>query len=104
MFFVIKMNNLLSGGSEISITKIGDVITVSWGNVFIYPSRLVYEVSVGTKLGGADIIQWQETLNDFIEVSIPDKYKRQSDLNMFFVIRAIGDNGEYISLTNKIVV
>jgi hypothetical protein len=40
MFFVIKMNNLLSGGSEISTTKIGDVITVSWGNVFTYHGRL----------------------------------------------------------------
>jgi hypothetical protein len=104
MFFVIKMNNLLSGGSEISTTKIGDVITVSWGNIFTYHGRLVYEVSVGTKLGGADIIQWQETLNDFMEVSIPEKYKQQSNLNLFFVIRAIGDNGEYISLPNNIVV
>jgi len=64
----------------------------------------VYEVSVGMNLGGADIIQRQETLNDFMEVSIPEKYKQQSNLNLFFVIRAIVDNGEYISLTNKIVV
>jgi hypothetical protein len=64
----------------------------------------VCEVSVDTKLGGADIIQWQETLNDFMEVSIPEKYKQQSNLNLFFAIRARVDNGEYISLTNKIVV
>ena len=62
------------------------------------------EVSVDTKLGGADIIQWQETLNYFMEVSIPEKYKQQSNLNLFFAIRARVDNGEYISLTNKIVV
>ena len=104
MFFVINMNNLLSGGSEISTTKNGDIITVSWSNVFTYHGRLVYEISVGTKLGGADIIQWQETLNDFMEVSIPDKFKHQSDLNMFFVIRALGVNGRYISLTNNIIV
>ena len=65
----------------------------------------MYEVSVGTKLGGgADIIQWQETLNNFMEVSIPEKYNQQSNLNLLFVIRAKADNGEYISLTNKIVV
>ena len=86
MFFVIKMNNLLSGGSEISTTKIGDVITVSWSNVFTYPGRLMYEVSVGTKLGGADIIQWQEILNDYMEVSIPEKFKQQSNLIFLFLL------------------
>ena len=80
------MNNLLSGGSEISTTKIGDVITVSWSNVFTYPGRLMYEVSVGTKLGGADIIQWQEILNDYMEVSIPEKFKQQSNLIFLFLL------------------
>jgi hypothetical protein len=62
------------------------VIIVSWSNVFTYLGRLTYEVSVGTTQGGADVIQWQETLNDYMEVSIPEKFKQQSNLNLFFLL------------------
>ena len=109
VFNVFLVNNIWTK----KITKINNILPLIivyllWYFIlfykFYYIFVLVYEVSVGTKLGGADIIQWQETLNDFMEVSIPEKYKQQSNLNLFFVIRAIGDNGEYISLRNNIVV
>ena len=93
-----------SDGAKIETTKNGDVITVSWNNVFTYLGRLTYEVSVGTTQGGADVIQWQETLNDYMEVSIPEKFKGQSSLNLFFFIRAIGDNGEHTDISNDITV
>ena len=91
-------------GSKIETTKNGDVIIVSWSNVFTYLGRLTYEVSVGTTQGGADVIQWQETLNDYMEVSIPEKFKQQSNLNLFFFIRAIGDNGEHTDINNDITI
>ena len=93
-----------SDGSKIETTKNGDVIIVRWSNVFTYLGRLTYEVSVGTTQGGADVIQWQETLNDYMEVSIPEKFKQQSNLNLFFFIRAIGDNGEHTDISNDITV
>ena len=98
------MHFFFSEESKIATSYNGTMVTVNWSDCFIYTGRLVYEVSVGTTLGGADIIQWQETLNDYMKVGIPEKYRGQAGLNLFFFVRAIGENGEYNSLSNNILV
>jgi hypothetical protein len=71
---------------------------VNWNGCFTSLRQLIYEVSVGTTQGGADVIQWQETLNDYIEIQLPGKLTDQMDLKLYFYIRAIGDNGKESSV------
>ncbi|CAC5401969.1 unnamed protein product [Mytilus coruscus] len=90
-------------GANASITRKEDKIMVSWKDCFSYQWRMVFEISVGTTIGGADIIQWQETLNDYIEVEVPEKFKDDNEVNLFFYIRAIGESGENTSLKTDTV-
>ncbi|VDI15139.1 Hypothetical predicted protein [Mytilus galloprovincialis] len=90
-------------GADATITRKEDTITVNWKDCFSYPRRVVFEISIGTTIGGADIIQWQETLNDYIEVEVPEKFKDDSEVKLFFYIRAIGESGESNSLNANTV-
>ncbi|XP_052095905.1 uncharacterized protein LOC127731087 [Mytilus californianus] len=90
-------------GADASITRKEDKITVNWKDCFSYQWRMVFEISVGTTIGGADIIQWQETLNDYIEVEVPEKFKDDNEVILFFYIRAIGESGENTSLRTNTV-
>ncbi|XP_052095904.1 uncharacterized protein LOC127731085 [Mytilus californianus] len=98
----IQNSASLLTGADASITRKGDKITVNWKDCFSYQGRMVFEISIGTTIGGADIIQWQETLNDYIEVEVPEKFKDDNDVKLFFYIRAIGESGENTSLNTAL--
>lgn len=70
-----------------------NTVTVSWTNHFQSQQPIFYEVSAGTKFGGADIIQWQETKNTFIEFETPLKIKLTKGLMIYLTIRGISANG-----------
>ncbi|CAC5375361.1 unnamed protein product [Mytilus coruscus] len=89
-------------GSNITTTKKGDDITLKWTNCFTYPGRLVYEVSVGTVQGGADVIQWQETTENFIIIKLNEKLKSKLNLNLYCFIRAIGESGVFSSKSDDV--
>ena len=85
-------------GKQLEATTNGSHILVNWKDCFTSPRQLIYEVSVGTTQGGADVIQWQETLNDYIEIQLPGKLTDQTDLKLYFYIQAIGNNGKESSV------
>ncbi|XP_076075242.1 uncharacterized protein LOC143046127 [Mytilus galloprovincialis] len=89
-------------GSNITTTKKGDDITLSWTNCFTYPGRLVYEVSVGTVQGGADVIQWQETTENIMIIKLTEKLKTKVNLNLYCFIRAIGESGIFSSKSDDV--
>ncbi|CAC5407072.1 unnamed protein product [Mytilus coruscus] len=68
-------------------------IKSSWENNFKVYQPLYYEVSAGTTLGGADIIQWQETKNTFLEFQLPPKIKSLRDLSGYISVRGVAANG-----------
>ena len=70
----------------------------SWKQHFATEQPIYYEVSAGTTLGGADIIQWQETQNSFLEFVLPPKIKSIKDLIGYISVRGISANGMAVFL------
>ena len=70
----------------------------SWKQHFATQQPIYYEVSAGTTLGGADIIQWQETQNSFLEFVLPPKIKFIKDLIGYVSVRGISANGMTVVL------
>jgi len=81
--------------SALDIITTDRTVKVSWKKLFSTHQYIFYEVSAGTVLGSADIIQWQETKNTFIEFAIPPQIKSLSGLIIYVTIRGINDNGMY---------
>lgn len=81
--------------SALDIVATDRSVKVSWKKLFSTHQYIFYEVSAGTVLGSADIIQWQETKNTFIEFAIPPQIKSLSGLIIYVTIRGINDNGMY---------
>jgi hypothetical protein len=65
----------ISENPNLKLTIDNRTITVSWKDHFSTQQPIYYEVSAGTTLGGADITQWQETQNSFLEFELPLKIK-----------------------------
>ena len=70
----------------------------SWKQHFSTQQPIYYEVLAGTTLGGADIIQWQETQNSFLEFELPPKIKFIKDLIGYVSVRGISANGMAVVL------
>ena len=81
--------------SALDIVATDRSVKVSWKKLFSTHQYIFYEVSAGTVLGSADIIQWQETKNTFIEFAIPPQIKSFTGLIIYVTIRGINDNGMY---------
>jgi hypothetical protein len=65
----------ISENPNLNLTIDNRTVTASWRHHFSTQQPIYYEVSAGTTLGGADIIQWQETQNSFLEFVLPPKIK-----------------------------
>ena len=48
-------------------------LTISWNSAFATDTMLLYEVTVGTRLGGSDVMQWVETMTPQISIFHLDK-------------------------------
>ena len=44
-------------------------MTISWIGVFLSQTELVYEISLGTRLGASDVLLWTETMDTEVWVS-----------------------------------
>ncbi|XP_076086914.1 uncharacterized protein LOC143057491 [Mytilus galloprovincialis] len=79
-------------------------LTISWDTYFISAFILYYEVSVGTALNGADIVQWQETTNGFLVMHVPLQVKLYNGMTIYITITAIGPNGKHTTKTIALTV
>ncbi|XP_078578622.1 uncharacterized protein LOC144863374 [Branchiostoma floridae x Branchiostoma japonicum] len=66
------------------------VLQLDWTDVFVSNSSLVYEVSVGTRPGGCDVLKWVETEQTQMSMDNVDNNKEH-----FVVITAINQAGLY---------
>ena len=80
------------------LTVVDRTIMASWKQHFSTQQPIYYEESAGTTLGGADIIQWQETQNSFLEFALPPKIKSIKDLIGYISVRGISANGMAVFL------
>ena len=68
-------------------------LTASWIDHFKTTEPIYYEVSAGTTFGSADIIQWQETKNTFLEFILPPKIKSVKHITGYVIVRGVSANG-----------
>ncbi|GFO45401.1 hypothetical protein PoB_007190600 [Plakobranchus ocellatus] len=74
-------------------------LTVDWTGVFSsYWSNLVYEVTVGSKIGASNIVQWQETSDTTMTLDLSDSEVREFNLSL--VITAYDECGLYNTYTS----
>ena len=83
----------ISENPNLKLTIDNRTIMASWKDHFSTQQPIYYEVSAGTTLGGADIIQWQETQNSFLEFELPLKIKSIKYLIGYISVRGISANG-----------
>jgi hypothetical protein len=83
----------ISENPNLKLTIDNRTIMASWKDHFSTQQPIYYEVSAGTTFGGADIIQWQETQNSFLEFELPLKIKSIKDLIGYISVRGISANG-----------
>lgn len=76
--------------------------SASWPDVFFSPYLLRFEVSAGLAEGGAEILQWAETLNTTLEFEMPKSITDFKGYDVFVYIRAITVGGFYTGVKGKV--
>jgi hypothetical protein len=61
-----------------------------------------FEVSAGLAEGGAEILQWAETLNTELEFEMPKSITDFNGYDIFVYIRAIAAGGLYSGVKGKV--
>ncbi|XP_055958832.1 uncharacterized protein LOC126829498 [Patella vulgata] len=80
----------------------GKTMEISWREAFVSTwKNLYYEVSLGTALGGADIMQWQETTVPSLSIRLPDKAKTPK---LYLTLTTIDPCGLSLNYNHTIVV
>ncbi|XP_061189002.1 uncharacterized protein LOC133197151 [Saccostrea echinata] len=74
----------------------------TWPNVFSSAHAMRFEVSAGLAEGGAEILQWAETLNTEIEFEMPKSITDFKGYDVFVYIRAIAAGGHYTGVKGKV--
>ncbi|XP_066275498.1 uncharacterized protein [Branchiostoma lanceolatum] len=70
------------------------VMVFDWTDVFLSNSSLMYEVSIGTKAAGTDVMQWRETENTEMRLDDVDSNKEHH-----VVITAVNQAGLYTTVS-----
>ncbi|KAL3873929.1 hypothetical protein ACJMK2_037006, partial [Sinanodonta woodiana] len=81
--------------------KVSEIVTISWNSSFQSMYPLYYEVSVGFTPSSADILQWQETKNTFIEFTLPRNDVGESGRRVYASVRAIAVNGLFSTINSE---
>ncbi|XP_033751510.1 LOW QUALITY PROTEIN: uncharacterized protein LOC117335547 [Pecten maximus] len=71
-------------------------LTIGWQGVFTSTHELFYEVSAGSNLGSADIVQWMETKATTMTLTIPPVITDLSNLRIYVVVRAVSVGGRSV--------
>ncbi|ESO88605.1 hypothetical protein LOTGIDRAFT_165389 [Lottia gigantea] len=100
---LIDSNKLITNDRDIKIAKTLDGLTlmISWTDIFeSYWKDLTYEVSLGTKQGGGDVMQWQETKDKSLRLTLPkhSKYKY-----LFLTLTAVDPCGLFSTIQKTIL-
>ncbi|XP_076085163.1 uncharacterized protein LOC143055975 isoform X1 [Mytilus galloprovincialis] len=101
---VSTKNPKVSETKSITMSEKNRTLIISWDTYFTSAFTLYYEVSVGTASNGADIVQWQETTNEFLVMHVPLRVKFYSGMNIYITITAIGLHGQHTTTTVALTV
>ena len=89
---------------SMTMSETNRTLTINWNTYFTSAFTLYYEVSVGTASNGADIVQWQETTNEFLVMHVPLQVKLYNGMTIYITITAIGLNGKHTTKTIALTV
>lgn len=92
----------MAGSSILNVSINNRTVQISWKDLFSEDKDSFYEVSAGTFVGSADIIQWQETKNTFITFFIPPRIKSIKGLTSYITVRGIYANGMFNVVNHRI--
>lgn len=76
----------------------------SWKNVFKTDFPLYYEVSVSLEDGEGNLIQWQETTDEEIDLAIDTDIIPETGSNLKFSVRAINHSGYFENVDGDLFV
>lgn len=104
MFSKVIRKLLLTGTLTPEVTWSSATLkfSVSWADIFTSPYPLRFEVSAGLAEGGAEILQWAETLNTTLEFEMPKSITEFNGYDVFVYIRAIAAGGLYAGVKGKV--
>ncbi|XP_078696223.1 uncharacterized protein LOC144924666 [Branchiostoma floridae x Branchiostoma belcheri] len=88
--YVERKRPLVEGGKFQSWWPRQGVMAFDWTGVFLSNSSLIYEVSIGTKPAGSDVMQWRETEKTDMRLDDVDSNKEH-----YVVITAVNQAGLY---------
>ncbi|XP_069132408.1 uncharacterized protein [Argopecten irradians] len=89
------MDKSCRGDKFETIVLTGNMLRVLWTDVFAETNDIhYYEVSAGT-YGGADIVQWQYTTSDYLELHIPDKIANEEAVLIHVIVKAVERSGVF---------
>lgn len=71
------------------------MFNVSWIDLFMSSGTLWYEVSAGTHRGGANIVHWIETTNQYLVFGLPSSITEPSGIDIFVLVRGVTVSGLY---------
>lgn len=77
-------------------------LKASWSGVFTSLYSMRFEVSAGLAEGGAEILQWAETLNTELEFEMPKSITDFNGYDIFVYIRAIAAGGLFAGVKGKV--
>ncbi|ESO83749.1 hypothetical protein LOTGIDRAFT_168990 [Lottia gigantea] len=89
---------------DIKIAKTLDGLTlmISWTDIFeSYWKDLTYEVSLGTNQGGGDVLQWQETKDDRLRLTLPKHWKYKY---LYLSLTAVDPCGLFTTIQRQILI
>jgi hypothetical protein len=79
-----------------------NMFNVSWINLFTSSGTLWYEVSASTYRGGANIVHWIETTNQYLVFGLPSSITEPSGIDIFVLVRAVTVSGLYTDADTSI--
>ncbi|VDI80173.1 Hypothetical predicted protein [Mytilus galloprovincialis] len=99
---ISSLQPTIERSSTLHVSINNRTVHISWKDVFCEDRDTFYEVSAGTFVGSADIIQWQETKNTFITFFIPPRIKSIKGLTSYITVRGIYANGMFNVVNHRI--
>lgn len=73
-------------------------VDLSWDGLFVSSSPLYFEVSIGTILGGSDVMQWVETMNTDACIAAGFSYRLLPNSHGYQCSRIATDSEQYYLL------
>ncbi|KAK7500517.1 hypothetical protein BaRGS_00008092 [Batillaria attramentaria] len=85
----------VKAGGSVTSSISGTDLTLSWPDLFVSDLDLVYEVTVGSVVGGSDMFLWRQTSATSVVVSLENA--KATSFTLSVVVTAVDPCGQFVS-------